>query len=50
VRELAETFTIAEVSFDPWRFEAPALELAERGSASLGSSTEIRRTRASAAF
>jgi phage terminase large subunit-like protein len=31
VRELGETFTIAEVAFDPWRFEAPALELAERG-------------------
>jgi phage terminase large subunit-like protein len=31
VRELAETFTIAEVAFDPWRFEAPALDLAERG-------------------
>ena len=31
VRELAQTYTIAEVAFDPWRFEAPALELAERG-------------------
>jgi phage terminase large subunit-like protein len=31
VRELAETYTIAECTFDPWRFEAPALELAERG-------------------
>jgi phage terminase large subunit-like protein len=31
VRELAETFSIAEVAFDPWRFEAPGLELAERG-------------------
>jgi phage terminase large subunit-like protein len=31
VRELAETYTIAECAFDPWRFEAPALELAERG-------------------
>jgi phage terminase large subunit-like protein len=31
VRSLAETFSIAECSFDPWRFEAPALELAERG-------------------
>jgi hypothetical protein len=31
VRELAETYTIAECAFDPWRFEAPALGLAERG-------------------
>jgi phage terminase large subunit-like protein len=30
VRELAKTYTIAECAFDPWRFEAPALELAER--------------------
>ena len=28
---LAETYSIASVLFDPWRFEAPALELAERG-------------------
>jgi hypothetical protein len=31
VRQLAETYSVAEVAFDPWRFEAPALELAERG-------------------
>jgi phage terminase large subunit-like protein len=30
-RELALTYSIAELAFDPWRFEAPALELAERG-------------------
>jgi hypothetical protein len=30
-RIFALTHSIAELSFDPWRFEAPALELAERG-------------------
>jgi phage terminase large subunit-like protein len=31
VRDLAEEYTIAEVVFDPWRFQQGALELAERG-------------------
>jgi hypothetical protein len=31
VRELAGDHKIAEVVHDPWRFQAPALELAERG-------------------
>jgi phage terminase large subunit-like protein len=31
VRELAGDYRIAEVAFDPWRFQQGALELAERG-------------------
>jgi phage terminase large subunit-like protein len=31
VRDLAEEYTVAEVVFDPWRFQQGALELAERG-------------------
>ncbi len=31
VRELADEYAIAEVIYDPWRFQHAALELAERG-------------------
>ena len=31
VRRLAGTYDVAEVAYDPWRFQAPALELAEEG-------------------
>lgn len=31
VRELAATFDVREVAYDPWRFQAPALELAQSG-------------------
>ena len=31
VRELAATYDVREVAYDPWRFQAPALELAQSG-------------------
>lgn len=31
VRELADTFEVAAVAYDPWRFQAPAIELSQAG-------------------